>query len=356
MAAQQEQLVSARQLVAHGVPYQRIADRVHQGSLTCAAVGVYDCEPTAPGGRTMAWARARGWAEPGAVFDHLCRRSATLALLERGDLAVAVGLAALALHGVRGLPRAFVPSVGFPTRAPRSPADGSQVRRLRGLEVTTTASGLRVAPLEAALAQGVLELTRRADGRTHAVAVLDDVLSRGLLDDAGLHRARAHLRRRKGALLAREWWDLADAGSQSPAETWARLSCLERGVPPDWLQLEVENAFGAVVARVDMAWRLPDGRYLFAEIDGEDVHSTPRAVFHDRARQNLLADIGTVLRFTGADAWHGRVGLEVAARIQPRLDPDPPDPPDAPGAPGAPAPPHAPMTVVGPWGSGYHAR
>lgn len=315
LARRQEQLLHSRQLVAHGVGHQRIADRVRRRELVRVGSGVYDCEPTSPPERTPAWARDRGWPEPGAVFDHLHRRAARLALLERGDLAVAVGLGALALYEVRGLPRQFVPAVGYTTRAPRGAAAASGVRRPRGLTAITT-SGCRVAPLPAALAQGLLELTRRRDGRRSAVAILDDVRSRRLLDDEGLREARSLLHKRKGAVLAREWWDLSDPGSESPAETWGRLSCLDHGVRPDRLQLELCNPSGAVVARVDMAWRLPDGRWLFVEIDGEDVHSTPRALLHDRVRQNFLADRGAVLRFTGADAWHGRVGVEVAARLK----------------------------------------
>jgi hypothetical protein len=48
------------------------------------------------------------------------------------------------------------------------------------------------------------------------------------------------------------------------------LSCLDLGIPPDRLQLEVRNASHAV---------------------------------------------GTVLRFTGADAWHGRVALGVRRHL-----------------------------------------
>lgn len=315
-AAQHEHLISTDRLAELGLPRQRVLDRVRQGSLVRVATGVYDCEVTPPQARTIAWARAQRWPEPGTVVDHLRRRAVHAALLERGPAAVAVGLASLTLHGVRGIPQTFDPGVCWPTRAPRTPSSGSRVRRLRHLEVTTTTGGVRLSPLPDALAQGVLELTRRPGGRAYAVAILDDVRSRGLLDDVGARRACTLLRNRPGAVLAREWWALSDPGSQSPAETWARLSCLDLGIPPDRLQLEVRTADGVLIARVDLAWLLPDGRYLLVEIDGEDVHSTPAAVVRDRSRQNDLAAVGPILRFTGADAWHGRVASTVRSHLE----------------------------------------
>ena len=52
-----------------------------------------------------------------------------------------------------------------------------------------------------------------------------------------------------------------------------------------------------------MGWRLGDGRWLIAEIDGREFHEAPEAVLHDRRRQNALLATGRVdlLRFTSAD-------------------------------------------------------
>jgi hypothetical protein len=66
--------------------------------------------------------------------------------------------------------------------------------------------GARLSPLPAAVAQGLLELARRPGGRPYAVAILDDVRYRGLLDDDGLRAAAVRLRNRNGAVLARRWW------------------------------------------------------------------------------------------------------------------------------------------------------
>ena len=57
---------------------------------------------------------------------------------------------------------------------------------------------------------------------------------------------------------------------------------------------------------MDLAWLLPDGRWLLVEIDGRSVHEAPAAVFADRARQNQLTTGRHLLRrYTGAEAWRG---------------------------------------------------
>ncbi|GAB2454101.1 hypothetical protein GCM10007967_05420 [Xylanimonas ulmi] len=315
LASQQEGLVTSRQLAACGVPRQRVADKVAQGTLVRVSRGVFDVELVPVVDRTPHWARAQGWERPGAVVDHLHRRAAILALFERGSAAIAVGLAALALHEVRGLPADFDPAVTIPRRAPRTSPGRGSVRRARRSDDVVIVRGLRAAPLPCAVAQALLELASRPGRRRYAVALLDDVVSRGLIDLDGLREVRRRVWHRPGAAQAREWLDQVNPGSQSPAETWARLSCEDAGCPPDRLQLEVRNHAGILIARVDMAWLLPRGGWLFAEIDGQDVHSTPLAVVRDRTRQNLLADLGAVLRFTGRDAWSGRVADEVARRL-----------------------------------------
>ncbi|MDR0482181.1 MAG: hypothetical protein LBH13_03325 [Cellulomonadaceae bacterium] len=73
---------------------------------------------------------------------------------------------------------------------------------------------------------------------------------------------------------------------------------------------------GAILARVDMAWLLPDGTWLFAEIDGAEYHSAPRAVYADRQRQNALMRLGKVMRFTGKDAWNLRIGAAVGRELE----------------------------------------
>jgi hypothetical protein len=319
LARRQAGLVSAAQLADAGLDARRTREKVAQGQLVRACRGVYDVEPTPPSRRTPEWARRRGWPEPGDVLAEGRRRTALLALLARGPLAVAVGLAALALHGVQGLPLAYRADVVIRTTAPRGPGGAGRVRRFRGTARTTTADGWAVAPLPEALAQAVLALSTHPRGRDHAVAIMDDVLHRGLLTPAGLREARRFTWHRPGAQATRPWWELADGRAESPAETWARLSCRDAGIPPDALQLDRRDAAGRFVGRVDMAWRLADGTWLLVEIDGQAVHGRPGALVRDADRQNRLLTGGDVLlRFSGSAAWRGEVAPGVAAVLRPR--------------------------------------
>ncbi|MGH3748816.1 MAG: DUF559 domain-containing protein [Micromonosporaceae bacterium] len=62
----------------------------------------------------------------------------------------------------------------------------------------------------------------------------------------------------------------------------------------------------------DLAW---PSHLLIAEADGVEVHSRPRALIHDRRRQNDFANAGyTVLRFTWQDTMStGYIPIAVRA-------------------------------------------
>ena len=52
------------------------------------------------------------------------------------------------------------------------------------------------------------------------------------------------------------WW----IGEPSPPlETFARLECVDAGVPPDDLQVEIRSSRGHLLGRGDLGWRLPRG-------------------------------------------------------------------------------------------------
>jgi hypothetical protein len=86
-------------------------------------------------------------------------------------------------------------------------------------------------------------------------------------------------------------------------ESFARLQGADAGLAPDELQVEFRAPDGRVLGRGDLGWSLGGGRWLIAEIDGREFHESPRAVLHDRRRQNALITSGRVdlLRFTAAD-------------------------------------------------------
>ncbi|TGO05348.1 hypothetical protein SERN_1352 [Serinibacter arcticus] len=236
--------------------------------------GVIDLEPLLP--RTIAEARLR------AVH---------LALVRCGDGAVAVGAAALVLHRNHGLPSRI------DARAVR--ADGQHRRHGSHAQhdrfpVVEVEGGLLAASVPSAIVQAAPQL-----GRLHLVAVVDAALTTGQLSSSDDVATLATGRR--GAARLRTCLALSDGRAESFLETWARLQCVDAGIPPTTLQLEIRA--GGSLLRGDLAWRLPDGRWLVVEIDGADVHASPTALYRDRLRQNLIVADGRIvlLRFTAED-------------------------------------------------------
>lgn len=295
IAERQHGLVSLDQCVEHGVSRQQAAEHVRRGTWSRPARGVYDLRrPPGPA------------IHP---YDHERRRAAILGLLARPG-SIATGVCALVLHGVQGAPRTIAPEVTFPDGSPRRPKDGIGQRRIRQSRWVDV-GGFRCAPVVDAIAQA-LPTQKWFD----AVALLDSARHLGKLTDDDVRIARDLARGYRGWRRADAWWDQSDPRAESPAETWARLSCGQLGFPPDAVQLPVALGPSAPVARVDLAWRLPDDAALLVEIDGRDEHSLPEAVLADRRRQNRIDTRRTVVRrFTGREAARGRVGAEVAREL-----------------------------------------
>jgi hypothetical protein len=304
---QQEGLVRRDQLTAAGVNERRISRALADGRLRRVARGVYDTATS-----------SAGRAGPGPVRDdvhaHRRRRAVWLGLLAHGPDVVAVGQTALMLLGVEGLPLQVVVEVARRDRRERRARDGVVLRRYTSPRGFHLRGGRLVVPIETALAQAVPELERRT-----ALAVMDSALHQRLVTLRGLRQAHDLARGRRGVARTHDWWGQADGLAESPAESWARADCIDAGVPPDALQLELTDAAGRVVARCDLAWHLGDGRWLLVEIDGAAVHSAGAALYRDRARQNPLVAAGhLVLRFTGSDAWSGAVSRAVLPVLRAR--------------------------------------
>ena len=302
LASGQAGLVSARQCDEDGVDKYRRHRLVASGRASIPTRGVLDL---------AALVRAAGMAWVDG-HDHRRRRAATLGLLAFGPDAVAVGPCALAMLGVRGLPRDIRPEVALPGHSPRRARAGILVHGLDAPVPTVRRGPFRVAAPPWALARAIRELDR-----DHAVAVLDSALQLGLLPRSGLDEIARLTRGRPGAPHARDSLALADGRAQSPLETWARLQCVEAGVPPDELQVPIRGAHGRVVARGDLGWKLRRGRWLVAEIDGVGPHSEPEALYVDRGRQNAIAATGlaVLLRFTAADVSRHRIAAAVRAHL-----------------------------------------
>lgn len=271
-------LVTRAQAVACGMHPRTIDRRIKRNDWTRAGSGVYEVAPS---------------LGPTSIYSAQ-RREVEIAMLAGGTEAVAVGIAALLLHGNWAIPREFVPRVVLATRGYRDAGPARSVTQHDGF-ASATVAGRRVATVEWAIIQALPELSR-----VGLIAVLDSALNRQHLRD--LDTVLRLSCGRRGARLLRAVAPFVDPRSESKLETTARVQCLDAGIPPDALQLEFREA-GVVVARADLAWRLPDGRWLLVEIDGVSVHDTPEAVFKDRARANMLLGRAgaVVLRFTARD-------------------------------------------------------
>ncbi|MGH3742171.1 MAG: endonuclease domain-containing protein [Micromonosporaceae bacterium] len=157
-----------------------------------------------------------------------------------------------------------------------------------------TVDGVRTTTPARAVADLLLRL-----GRYSAVAVVDSSLNRGLVKPDEINLVRRLLHGRRGAVAARRHLAEADGRAESPLETRVRLRCVDGGVRPETLQHPVHSRLGQLLGYGDLAW---PSHLLIAEADGVEVHSRPRALIHDRRRQNDFANAGyTVLRFTWQD-------------------------------------------------------
>ncbi|WP_369941371.1 type IV toxin-antitoxin system AbiEi family antitoxin domain-containing protein [Promicromonospora sp. AC04] len=299
LAARQEELVSISQCAAAGLSKHAVARLVRSGAWTRVTRGVYDTCPVPVQERIRA-----------DFHDHVRRRAAWIGLLAYPD-GVATGGCALALLGVGGLPSELDPEVSRPAWMDAGVRPGTVLRRYGTFPVVQH-GGRDVAELVHALAQGLLTLPR-----DHAVASICDALREDRICAADLGRVRMLIHGRRGVVAVRPWLDLVTGRDASPAETFARLSFVDHGVPPDGQQVAFWSG-GKLLGRVDFAWILPDGRYVVVEIDGREFHSGNEMLADDATRQNGL--VGTdrviVLRFPAPrNSSHGDIGLQVAERL-----------------------------------------
>jgi hypothetical protein len=220
------------------------------------------------------------------------------ARVRHGDEAVAVLDSAAALHELpTPWPCAGDVHVALPPgrEQVQRPGHAFHTWKLRADE-TCVVDGHRVTTL----ARTLVDLVCLRD-RFSAVSALDAALRSGRVERTDLVQLRSTTVRRRGAARGRDWWLAADPRAESPLETRVRLRACDAGYPPDELQRRFELSPG--VAYADLAWRMPDGRWLVVEADGASWHSAPAALYVDRARSNALLARGdvVVLRVVWAD-------------------------------------------------------
>lgn len=281
-------LVSAAQCDRHGVTPNRRRRLVDSGRWDRLTRGVYDTRETDPSMHRFDVSRLR------------CSYQGLLAY----PASAAVGIGALVLLGVKGLPRTFTPEVAMPRARSGRSRDGIRVRQYDFHGETVVVAGRRVAAVGRALAQAIPGMSRNG-----AVAALDSAANLGLLDETGLSQVRTLLAGRRGNARCRGWLDLLDGRAESPNETLARLMCGDAGIGPDDLQRVFVDERGRFLGRADLAWHLGGDRWLIVEIDSQQFHSLERDVRSDAYRQNGLMAVGRhqVLRYFSEHLREDRV-------------------------------------------------
>jgi hypothetical protein len=160
---------------------------------------------------------------------------------------------------------------------------------LNGIAVTTasrtTADLLRLLRRPDALAAG--DAMRRATG-VEPDAVADE-----------LERFRGQ----RGVVQARELLDLSDPRAESPQESRTRLRCVDAGFPCPEPQVEVFDALGRFLARLDMGYR-KERKGL--EFDGDEYHRTVAQVRHDQQRRESVEREGWAVSVVTTEHVFGR--------------------------------------------------
>ncbi|MEV2237631.1 type IV toxin-antitoxin system AbiEi family antitoxin domain-containing protein [Micromonospora sp. NPDC049891] len=251
--------------------------------------------------RSGRWTRvARGRFVPDPVLDVLRHRRARIgaAVDSLGSGAVAVLDTAAEVHGIAGLRATSTIHVSVPPGSPRPQRRSDPGLVVHQLTLGSTDVGMVAGIPVTSAVRTVADVILRVN-RYPAVCVLDSALNRQLLTEADLSAIPALIAGRRGAVAARGRLAEADGRAQSPLETRTRLRCVDGGVAPDVLQLEVRDDDGYLLGIGDLGWRRP---MVIAEADGAAPHRTPQAVYEDRIRQNRLTNAGwKILRFTWSD-------------------------------------------------------
>jgi REase_MTES_1575 len=196
--------------------------------------------------------------------------------------ATACGISAAALHGSLWIDLRLPAELNQQSQHPTSGillhsdrlAD-DEVCVVRGVPATTTA-------------RTAFDLGRRR-GLTLAVIRLDALMQATGLKPTDVEVLIDRHRGARGVAQLRHAISLADGGAESPQETRTRLILTSAGLPPRQTQIEVFDAFGAFVGRIDMGW---DDWLVGVEYDGAQHWTDPARRTRDIDRQAELEALG----------------------------------------------------------------
>jgi hypothetical protein len=170
------------------------------------------------------------------------------------------------------------------------------------------------------VARTVVDCARHLPGRD-ALAIADAALHRGQVTPAQLRAVLAVQQGWPGAAAARTVVSLADGRRESPLESWSAWCFHELGVPQPTWQVDVLDAEGVFLGRVD-AWWLEgvageaDGRAKYA-LSGPGAVGEVEAVHAERRREAAMRRTGAgLVRWGAADVLRADRAATLAGHVQ----------------------------------------
>ena len=170
-------------------------------------------------------------------------------------------------------------------------------------------------------ARAALEAASLTDVR-HGLVILDSALNLGATSVEELRRQYARVEGNRGTQALRLTVKLARPGAESVGESLGRFLMWRNGIPEPILQMEVRDADGSLVARLDWAW--PEGG-LCGEFDGREKYtrylrpgeSVADVVMREKAREDLVRELTDLrmFRMTWRDLDREHE-IQTAARIK----------------------------------------
>lgn len=156
-----------------------------------------------------------------------------------------------------------------------------------------------------------------------SLAAMDQMLRLGLFSAAELAAGVPRFKGMRWVTVLRVMVEYVDGRAESPPESILRLRWIQAHLPTPVPQLEVYDVEGTFLARLDLG---NEELAFGAEYDGDEWHSSPDQLRHDRARRALVesetpfriaavrkenlfgprADVEAVLRRGIAEARRGR--------------------------------------------------
>lgn len=221
---------------------------------------------------------------------------------------ILAGRSAAALHGARWVDNASPAQIIYENRhRPKSietwadRIEPDEIVVIDGIAVTTPA-------------RTVLDLGCR-NRLTAAVAAIDALAAATHVSISDVDALASRYRGRRGIKTARRALSLADAGAESPRESWLRMLIDRNGFPRPQTQIQVYDAYGQFIARLDLGWQ---EHMIAVEYEG-DHHRTDRRQFNrDIRRYDDLAELGwLVIRVTAEDT-EGTIVRRIAAAFDRR--------------------------------------